>query len=92
LAKKNKAPLGLVVIEGGVEESAVKLAKAWVETLMKAVYDGTLGSPSCRFQVLIFSDVGLKRSRRFMVFVNPYGGTVGAYPTTKQVQTYLSSF
>lgn len=49
LAKKNKTPLSLVVIEGGVEESAVNCAKAWVEALMKAVYDGMLGSPSCRF-------------------------------------------
>ena len=89
LAKKNRTPLSLVVIEGGVEESAVNCAKAWVEALMKAVYDGTLGSPPCRFQVLIFSDIGLKRSRRLMVFVNPYGGTVGAYPTTKQVYVTL---
>lgn len=92
LAKKNKTPLSLVVIEGGVEESAINRAKAWVEALMKAVYDGTLGSPFCKLQVLIFSDIGLKRSRRFMVFVNPFGGTVGAYPTTKQVHPNLPSF
>jgi len=91
LAKKNKTPLSLVIFEGEVEESAVNRAEAWVEALMQAVYDGSLRS-ICKFQALIFSDIGLKRSRRFMVFVNPYGGTVGAYPTTKQVQPYPPSF
>ena len=42
-----KKALGLVVIEGEVEESAVNPAKEWVEAVMKAVYDGKLSSPFC---------------------------------------------
>jgi hypothetical protein len=58
LTKKKKA-LSLVVIEGAVEESAVNSAKGWVEAVMKAVYDGKLGSSFCAdfkskfFQMLV---------------------------------------
>ncbi|KAF9564611.1 hypothetical protein CPC08DRAFT_734307 [Agrocybe pediades] len=69
--KKKKKEMELVVIEGEVEESQTAHAAEWVESVMKAAYD----------------DLDIKRSRRLMVFVNPFGGTKkGAQVFLKKVE------
>lgn len=76
LTKKKKA-LHLVVVEGKVDQSQADHAAEWSESVMRAVYDGTTKSCVSSFQIInITKAFGIKRSRRFMVFVNPYGGRV----------------
>ncbi|CAA7271670.1 unnamed protein product [Cyclocybe aegerita] len=59
LTKKKNRGYILATLEGIVGKSEVAKASEWAENLMKVVYD----------------DAGLKRSRRLLVFVNPFGGT-----------------
>ncbi|KAF9483786.1 hypothetical protein BDN70DRAFT_873404 [Pholiota conissans] len=53
-----KKELHLVVLEGTVDEADIRHAAEWAKSVMTAVYE----------------DNGIQRSRRFMVFVNPFGG------------------
>ncbi|KAF8798056.1 hypothetical protein BYT27DRAFT_6917060 [Phlegmacium glaucopus] len=58
IAKGNKKLFQLHVFEGIVQESDTPHAERWVEVLMKAIYE----------------DAGIKRSRRLLVLINPFGG------------------
>ncbi|KAF8905782.1 ATP-NAD kinase-like domain-containing protein [Gymnopilus junonius] len=58
LDKKKQKPMHMVVVEGTVEELDVAGAAEWVEAVMIAAYE----------------NLGVKRCRRLMVLVNPFGG------------------
>ena len=76
LTKKKKS-LHLIVVEGHIDQSQADHAAEWCESVMKAVYDGEAKLFVPSFQIINATKAfGIKRSRRFMVFVNPYGGRV----------------
>ncbi|KAH9484246.1 Sphingoid long chain base kinase 4 [Psilocybe cubensis] len=56
---KKKKRHKLVILEGAVREEEASFAGEWTESVMKLAYE----------------DFGVKRSRKLMIFVNPFGGT-----------------
>jgi sphingosine kinase len=62
---------------GSVNEASTNSASEWVEALMHAAYEGAFFSVPTRSQTSqSFTGVGITRSRRLRILVNPHGGTV----------------
>jgi hypothetical protein len=76
---KKKNPFLLSVTEGQVEVAEIRLTSEWVEALMNASYAGNSFESPNPVNPRLSSIVGVPRSRRLLIFLNPHGGTVWNY-------------
>ncbi|PPQ83353.1 hypothetical protein CVT25_003992 [Psilocybe cyanescens] len=74
--QKKKKHHTLVVIEGTVGQEESAIAAEWAESVMNLAYEGGRHTSLLLDKSMnAIEDLGVKRSRRLMVFVNPFGGT-----------------
>lgn len=73
---KKKDPFLLSVTEGQVEVAEARVTSEWVEALMNVSYEGNSFAFLDPINLRLNSIVGVPRSRRLLIFLNPHGGTV----------------
>jgi hypothetical protein len=74
--KGNRGGLRLERLEGKEKTGDIAVAKKWAEVLMDAAYDGSFIHISPDLELTTLSSLGVKRTKRLKVLVNPRGGVV----------------